>query len=288
MGGVFIDPLSDAGFKMLFGQEGKSEIFLIDLLNELFIDDPFFGGIKEIRYKNTEGSRNIRMDKEVRYDLRCTTDKGHEFIVEMQRKSDRDLIPRNFYYFAKAMQGQFHSDKKRRPFKYQELLPVVTVMILEKWLPEARSIPILDYAMREKTDPQDVLNYERMIFVQLGHFHKKEKECEIRQDRWLYILKNMNLMEYMPFEEACDKVFEALEEYSKFTNMTAAQRDEYDALMKFSTDLYNKLENAREEGEEKGREAERIAMARNLKSLGVDVKTIAQASGFSEEEINSL
>ena len=44
----------------------------------------------------------------------------------------------------------------------------------------------------------------------------------------------------------------------------------------------------REEGLAEGMEKGKIEMARNLKSLGVDVKTIMQASGLTEEQIEQL
>ena len=43
-----------------------------------------------------------------------------------------------------------------------------------------------------------------------------------------------------------------------------------------------------EEGLEQGRAKGMIEMAKNLKSLGVDVQTIMQASGLTEEQIGRL
>ena len=44
----------------------------------------------------------------------------------------------------------------------------------------------------------------------------------------------------------------------------------------------------REEGLAEGMEKGKIEMAKNLKSLGVDVKTIMQASGLTEDQIEQL
>ena len=48
------------------------------------------------------------------------------------------------------------------------------------------------------------------------------------------------------------------------------------------------LAEGREKGLAEGREEERLSMAMSLKSLGVDVETIAKASGLSIEKIESL
>ena len=44
----------------------------------------------------------------------------------------------------------------------------------------------------------------------------------------------------------------------------------------------------REEGRAEGREEAKMATAKNLKQLGVDVETIAKATGLSLEIIDSL
>ena len=48
------------------------------------------------------------------------------------------------------------------------------------------------------------------------------------------------------------------------------------------------LEQGHAKGLEEGRTEEKMKMAKNLKSLGVNVKTIMQASGLTEEQIERL
>ena len=48
------------------------------------------------------------------------------------------------------------------------------------------------------------------------------------------------------------------------------------------------MEKGLAEGMEKGLTEGKIEMAKNLKSLGVDVKTIMQASGLTEEQVRQL
>ena len=71
---------------------------------------------------------------------------------------------------------------------------------------------------------------------------------------------------------------------------------EYEDRRKAYRDLKNSLDTAvrqghakgLEEGLEQGRAKGMIEMAKNLKSLGVDVQTIMQASGLTEEQIGRL
>ena len=48
------------------------------------------------------------------------------------------------------------------------------------------------------------------------------------------------------------------------------------------------LEKGEAIGLEKGKKLEKLETARNLKSLGVPIETIATATGLSTDEINSL
>lgn len=65
---------------------------------------------------------------------------------------------------------------------------------------------------------------------------------------------------------------------------------DYDAVMEGEREYARAkgLEEGLEQGLAEGREEERLSMAMSLKSLGVDVETIAKASGLSIEKIESL
>ena len=64
--------------------------------------------------------------------------------------------------------------------------------------------------------------------------------------------------------------------------------------------MYDKIEEASKErfaddykkaeisGEKRGRNAERIAIARNLFSTGVDISIISKSTGFTKDEVISL
>ena len=59
---------------------------------------------------------------------------------------------------------------------------------------------------------------------------------------------------------------------------------EYEDSCKAYRDLKNSLDTALRQGRVEGK----IEMAKNLKSLGVDVKTIMQASSLTAEQIEQL
>ena len=105
-----------------------------------------------------------------------------------------------------------------------------------------------------------------------------------------------------------DKVFDRLFEEAEIARFTPRELREYEDSRKSYRDLKNSLDTALRQGHAKGLEeghakgleegrAEGLAegrtegmieMAKTLKTLGVDVKTIMQASGLTEDQIEQL
>ena len=295
MGQVFIDPLSDGGFKRFFGIEGKSETFLLDFLNSLFKEDPEIGEIVSVRYLNNEQNSGNIHQKEIRYDLHCETDTGHRFIVEMQRDVRPHFEKRAIYYVSKAVADQLNTERDGTR-GYRTLMPVIGLYVLETSLPGKEEKILLDYRYREKDNPADAMGLTRMVFVQLGNFNRKEEECVTPEEQWFYVLKNLNKMEYMPFREVRDRVFEKLGEYAKVSNLTGAEKQEYDRMRKFQLDYYSDIYDARTEGIAKGRaEGEAKGMAKGIqlvalkmKQSGDSVDRISELTGLTPDEIASL
>ena len=80
-----------------------------------------------------------------------------------------------------------------------------------------------------------------------------------------------------------------LAEIGKFT---AEEYKQYIKSLDEMSDYYNVIDTAVEEAEKRGRaegrEEAKMATARNLKQLGVDVETIAKATGLSKDVIEKL
>ena len=99
-------------------------------------------------------------------------------------------------------------------------------------------------------------------------------------------------------------MFDRLFEEAEIARLTPRELREYEDSRKAYRDLKNSLDTALrqghakgleeghakglEEGRAEGRAEGMIEMAKNLKSLGVDVKTIMQASGLAEDQIEQL
>ncbi len=123
----------------------------------------------------------------------------------------------------------------------------------------------------------------RLIFLQMPCFTKEADECENHFERWIYILKNMEILERMPWA-AQNAVFQRLAEVAEVSKLSKEDRLAYDHALKRYRDTLNSLRGAKEEGRAEGI----LAVARKLKANGIDIAEIVDATGLTFEQINSL
>ncbi len=98
----YIDPLTDFGFKRIFGTY-ENRKFLISFLNDLLdIEDK----IVSIEYNNLEKLGLNSSDRKTIYDIYCTDEKNNNFIVELQRAKQKYFKDRSIYYTTFPIQEQ--------------------------------------------------------------------------------------------------------------------------------------------------------------------------------------
>ena len=81
-------------------------------------------------------------------------------------------------------------------------------------------------------------------------------------------------------------------EEAEIATFTPEELREYEDSLKAYRDIKNSIDTARKEGLVEGlvegRVEEKIAIARNLKSMGMSISDISKATGLSEEDIDSI
>ena len=118
-----------------------------------------------------------------------------------------------------------------------------------------------------------------------------EAECMDIFDCWIYIVKNMNMFEQMPFSEKYP-VFRKLAEIGDLRKLSREELELYDEDIKNMRDLYatRKFDEKRgmKKGMEKGMAKEKIATAYRLLSMGLSDKQVSTATELPLEEIQKL
>ena len=115
-----------------------------------------------------------------------------------------------------------------------------------------------------------------------------EAECMDIFDCWIYIVKNMNMFEQMPFSEKYP-VFRKLAEIGDLRKLSREELELYDEDIKNMRDIYatRKFDEKRgmEIGMAKGMAKEKLATARRLLSMGLSDEQVSTATELPLEEI---
>ncbi|MDR1675392.1 MAG: Rpn family recombination-promoting nuclease/putative transposase, partial [Tannerella sp.] len=95
---VFLNPLTDFGFKRIFGDRE----LMIDFLNEVIGDVH----IRDVKYKPAEQLGDRDTERKAVFDLLCTSEKGEYFLVEMQNVRQRYFADRALFYSSYLIRNQ--------------------------------------------------------------------------------------------------------------------------------------------------------------------------------------
>lgn len=110
-------------------------------------------------------------------------------------------------------------------------------------------------------------------------------------DCWIYIVKNMNMFEQMPFSEKYP-VFRKLAEIGDLRKLSREELELYDEDIKNMRDIYatRKFDEKRgmEIGMAKGMEKEKLATVRRLLSMGLSDEQVSTATELPLEEIQKM
>ena len=297
--GRYINPFTDIGFKMLFGQE-LSKPLLIDFLNNLLKGER---EIHDITFLDKEQTAEFEDARSLIYDILCKTSDGEKIIVEMQNRGQSFFKKRSIYYVSEAISRQ---GIRGTEWKY-DIHAVYFVAFLNFRLDDIGKEFRTDVALCDLKSKEQFSGDIRMIYLQLPYFGKKEVECENDFERWIYVLKHMEALNKLPWA-AKSPIFKKVSEISDISALSREERLKYDAAIKIYRDNLCVYEDAVESGFKKGMAegmaegmakgmAEGIAegkeegitmVAHNLKSMGMSLAAIEKATGLSPEVIEKL
>lgn len=108
--GHFVNPFTDIGFKIIFGQPASKEL-LITLLNELLSGEH---RITNLIFLDKENHSDSMADAGIIYDLYCLTDTGEYIIVEMQNRFHSSFLDRTLFYMCRAIGRQVENLREKR------------------------------------------------------------------------------------------------------------------------------------------------------------------------------
>jgi len=290
----YVNPLTDFGFKKNFGDAEVMKAFLTDLL-ELSSE------IKSIKHLDKERLADTQMGRGVVFDLLCETVDGSRFIVEMQKRWQRNYAERIVFYLSREVSSQAKvaaldeeqgTEQKMKKWDYN-ILPVYGIFFLDFHLPDFKpnTVRTIEFIVRETGE---VLTDKVKAFtLELPSYGgKPDEECKTQIDYWLYNLANMETMKTdLKFKDK-QPAFEKMQTLSELSAMTKDESDQYF----MEQDYYRTLRNAdgasfelgEKQGLEQGIEQGKIQVAKNMKQEGYTTSSIAKVTGLTKEEIEKL
>ena len=185
-----------------------------------------------------------------------------------------------------------------------QFVPVYVVCIMN-FMPKEHEVTKFrtDVALREKSSDSIFSDKLRFIYLSLPFFDKSEEECETGFEKWIYVLKYMEVLERLPFT-AQKKIFDHLAKLADVRCLSSEEQEKYDESIKAVDDYYSGLYGSYVEGEEKGIAKGRVegraegraegelskglTVARNLLAIGMSWPQIMQITGLTEEQLRQL
>ncbi len=279
----YINPLTDFGFKRIFGTEAHKAL-AIAFLNTLL---PPHHQIQDLTYKNTENLGNTPLDRKAIFDIYCQATNGQRFIVEIQKAKQNFFKDRSIYYASFPIQEQ----AQKGEWNY-ELAAIYTIGVLDFVFAAHQQDPDLIHIVKLK-DQQCRVFYEKLqfIYIELPKFTKTLPELETPLDQWLFVLRHLPELRDRPQPLEQNPIFNQLFDVAELANLSRPEQDSYENSLKYYRDLNSVIDTARQEGREEGRqEGQQALILRQLtRKLGAIPEPLQeQIFTLSPEDVTAL
>ncbi|WP_394886936.1 Rpn family recombination-promoting nuclease/putative transposase [Clostridium butyricum] len=275
-----LNPKVDFIFKKIFGSENHPNI-LISFLNAVMkpVDK-----IVSVVINNTEITKDFLEDKFSRLDVKATTNKGEIINIEIQIKTEYNMIKRSLYYWSKLYEEQLSEGDK-----YETLSRTVCINILDfKYLDNDRFHN--GYRLKELETNEELTDIQEIHFIEIPKLQDLDDDENIDTidmlTAWVEFLKDpeSNVVRRLEFineeiKEAKDELYRLSRDKKEFELYNLRKKSFYDKI--------SALSNAEKKGREEGKLLERINIAKNLLDV-LDNETISLKTGLSVEEIEKL
>ena len=284
-----ITPRVDLAFKKIFGVEENKDL-LISLINSVVSEED---QVEDVTLLNPYNPKNFREDKLSILDIKAQGKDGKRFNIEIQITDEADYDKRALYYWAKLYTEQLQTGKE-----YSTLSKAIGIHILN-------FTSILDtdkyhnvFHICEKDSGAKFFKDLELHTIELNKFVENTNEelndlvtkIKTSLDIWAAFLTRHDLLnkENLPSSLDIPTLKKALDVLDVM-NFNTEEREAYEDHLKWLRIEANTLkkyeEKGFEEGVEKGREEERLVIARAMKAKGMGLDTISSITGLSVETL---
>ena len=278
-----LSPKLDVVFQALFGEVGNESI-----------TKGFLETILERKIDSIDLSRNPILRREFKdeklgiLDIIAKLDENEICNIELQIVDKKNIIERILYYWSRLYSRQIKSGED-----YKILQKAIVILITDF---KIENLEELDYhsrwkIMEDKQGKKIILTQKLEIdIIELPKIIGKEKEQDNLLD-WLYFLENPKserVTEKMKENENLKEAVKKLDNLSEDEKMQRIADLRQKAIMDEKAIYEKGLEVGIEKGIMEGSQKEKIEIAKKMLELKIDKKTIAEATGLTEQEIEKI
>ncbi|SCH02575.1 PD-(D/E)XK nuclease family transposase [uncultured Clostridium sp.] len=274
-----LSPKIDFVFKKIFGSEEHPKV-LISFLNAVLKP---IKPIIEVEIKNSDIEKEYIDDKFSRLDVKAKTSNNEIINIEIQLKNEYNMIQRSLYYWSKLYEEQLTEGDR-----YDKLCRTVCINILDfKYLKNDRFHN--GYRLKEIETNEELTDLEEIHFIEIPKLKKLEKSEEVVDllEGWVEFLRDPESEVVRKLEMSNKEIREAKDELYRLSR-DSKERELYFMREKSLKDEINALANAEEKGMQKGREEEKINIAKNMILNGMSNHMISNITGLTIEEIDEI
>ena len=278
-----LSPKLDVVFQALFGEVGNESITkgFLETILERKIDSIDLS-------KNPILRREFKEEKLGVLDIIAKLDKNEICNIELQIVDKKNIIERILYYWSRLYCRQIKSGED-----YKILQKAIVILITDF---KIENLEELDYhsrwkIMEDKQGKKIILTQKLEIdIIELPKIIGKEKEQDNLLD-WLYFLENPKserVTKKMKENENLKEAVKKLDNLSEDERMQRIADLRQKAIMDEKAIYEKGLEVGIEKGIMEGSQKEKIEIAKKMLELKIDKKTIAEATGLTEQEIEKI
>ena len=237
----------------------------------------------------SESNQEDEFDKYNRVDMLAENSKGELVLIEVQNNNEYAYFQRMLFGASKLV-----TEYINRGEGYEKVRKVYSVNIVYFSLGHGTDIvyhgktefvgihngDILELSpFQKQTFKVDRVSqlYPEYYILKVNDFNRIAKTP---LEEWIYYLNTGNVPEH-----ATAPGLDTVKEQLKLDRMSREELKAYYKHLDNIVILRDNIMTERAEGRAEGRAEEKIAIARNLKSLGLTATQIARATGLTEEEI---
>ena len=301
---------SDFVFKNVFGRYGNEDIlkrFLIAILKE---------NITKVTIQNGELPKETKNKKLGILDIRAEIDGNYLADIEMQVEDEDNITERTMYYLSKLYSGQINKKEEYQGMKKTIVIAILNFSYYQR--AEYHSIAHMKFETNKNTEERVEKNFEGIEqelvtdkleyhVIDLKRFKEKEQATGELAD-WINLIlgREDKIKMVAKKNKEIEKADKVVEEMSQDPETRELYRLIQKGRIEHNTRMRSAFEKGLKTGEEKrNRKTEqksgleernettekksgKLEIAKKLVKMNIDREQICEATGLTEEEIESL